>query len=180
MSKPTALRTEGTAKVLERFNISDTARKLNQIKSPHGIAAVITTKLQTGSERYSAFRSEKQQQKRKGSKHTQFHSWREKDKNTLYCVLRFHSCWMKSNHDGTRFRQMGAEIVQDSKTTTWRGVANYKIQTKCKGGVGANSISSLTIAAEERRDSLGLGFKIIGRSWVMNWGAQQGLGLVPF
>jgi len=53
MSKPTALNIEGrlniegTAQVSERFNISDTAKKLFSGKSNSGIAVVITTKLQT-------------------------------------------------------------------------------------------------------------------------------------
>jgi len=48
MSKPTALHTEGTAKVSEWLNIFDTASKLYQDKSNSGIDGVITTKLQTG------------------------------------------------------------------------------------------------------------------------------------
>jgi len=48
MSKPTALHTEGTAQVSGWLNISDTAKKLFLGKSNSGIAAVITTKLQTG------------------------------------------------------------------------------------------------------------------------------------
>jgi len=48
MSKPTALHPEGTARVSEQLNISDTAKKLYQGKSNSGIAVVITTKLQTG------------------------------------------------------------------------------------------------------------------------------------
>jgi len=48
MSKPTVLRTEGTAQVSEWLNISDTAKKLYEGKSNSGIIVVITTKLQTG------------------------------------------------------------------------------------------------------------------------------------
>jgi len=48
MSKPTALRTEGTAQVSEWFYFSHTAKKLYQDKSDSGISVVITTKLQTG------------------------------------------------------------------------------------------------------------------------------------
>jgi len=48
MSKPTALHTEGTAKVSEWLNISDTAEKLYQGKNNSEITVTITTKLQTG------------------------------------------------------------------------------------------------------------------------------------
>jgi len=48
MSKPTALHTEGTARVTEWLNISETAKKLHQGKRNSGIAVVITNQLQTG------------------------------------------------------------------------------------------------------------------------------------
>jgi len=48
MSKPMALHAEGTARISEWLNISDTAKKLYQGKSNSGIAVVITNKLQTG------------------------------------------------------------------------------------------------------------------------------------
>ena len=69
---------------------------------------------------------------------------------------------------------------QDSKATTWGGVANCKIEVQCKGGVRADSMSSLIVTAGERCSSLGVGFENMRRSWVMKWGAQQGLGMVAF
>jgi len=56
---------------------------------------------------------------------------------------------------------------QASKTTTSGGVAGCKIEAHCKGGVRADSVMSLIVAAGERRDSLGLGFENMRRSWVM-------------
>ena len=44
------------------------------------------------------------------------------------------------------------------KVTTCRGVAGCKIEAQCKGGVRAASMSSLIVAAEGRRGSLGVGF----------------------
>jgi len=58
-------------------------------------------------------------------------------------------------------------MVQDSKAITCRGVAGCKIEAQCKGGVKADSISSLIVAAGERRGSLGAGFENMMRSWVM-------------
>jgi len=58
------------------------------------------------------------------------------------------------------------------------GVAGTKIEAQCKGRVRGDSMSSLIVTAEERRDSLGVGFENMRRSWVMKWGAQQGLGVV--
>jgi len=46
------------------------------------------------------------------------------------------------------------------------------------GGVRADSVSSLIIAAGERRGLHGVGFENMMRSWVMKSGAQQGLGVV--
>ena len=40
------------------------------------------------------------------------------------------------------------------------------------------SVSSLIVAAGERRGSLGVGFQNMMCSWVMEWGVQQGLGVV--
>ena len=77
-----------------------------------------------------------------------------------------------------RLRQIAAEMVQDSKATTWGGAAGCKIQAQLKGGVRADSVSSLIVAAGERRGLLGVGFENMMRSWVMKWGAQQGLGVV--
>jgi len=54
-----------------------------------------------------------------------------------------------------------------SKKTTRGGVAGCKIEAQCKGGVRADSMSSLIDAAGERRGSLGLGFENMMRSWVM-------------
>jgi len=39
-------------------------------------------------------------------------------------------------------------------------------------------VASLIVAAGERRGLLGVGFENMMRSWVMKWGAQQGLGVL--
>jgi len=41
-------------------------------------------------------------------------------------------------------RQIGAEMVQDSKATTWGGAAGCKIEAECKGVVRADGVSSLS------------------------------------
>jgi len=51
---------------------------------------------------------------------------------------------------------------------------------QCKGGVGADSMSSLTIAAEERRSLLVVGSENSRHFRVMQRGAQQGLGVGAF
>ena len=40
-------------------------------------------------------------------------------------------------------------------------------EAQCKGGVRADGVSSLIVAAGERRGSLGVGFENMMRSWVM-------------
>jgi len=52
------------------------------------------------------------------------------------------------------------------------------MEAQCKGGVRADSMSSLIVAAGERRGLLVVGFENMMRSWVMKSGAQQGLGVV--
>jgi len=52
------------------------------------------------------------------------------------------------------------------------------MEAQCKGGVRADGVSSLIVAAGERRGLLGMGFENMMRSWVMKWGAQQGLDVV--
>jgi len=54
-------------------------------------------------------------------------------------------------------------MVSDSKAITSGGVAGCKIE----GGVRANSVLSLIVAAGERRGLLGVGFENMMRSWVM-------------
>jgi len=44
--------------------------------------------------------------------------------------------------------------------------------------VRADSVSSLIVAAGEKHGLLEMGFENIMRSWVMERGAQQGLGVV--
>jgi len=44
--------------------------------------------------------------------------------------------------------------------------------------VRADGVASLIVTAGERRGSLGVRFENMMRSWVMKWGAQQGLGVV--
>jgi len=46
-------------------------------------------------------------------------------------------------------------------------VVGCKIEAQCKGGVRADGVSSLIVAAGERRGSLGVGFENRMRSWVM-------------
>jgi len=46
-------------------------------------------------------------------------------------------------------------------------VAGCKIEVQCKGGVRADSMSSLIVAAGKRCCSLGVGFENMRRSWVM-------------
>jgi len=40
------------------------------------------------------------------------------------------------------------------------------MQVQCKGGVRADNVSSLIVAAGERRGLLGVGFENMMRSWV--------------
>jgi len=47
-------------------------------------------------------------------------------------------------------------MVSDSKATTSGGVAGCKIEVQCKGGVRADSVSSLIVAARERCGLLGV------------------------
>jgi len=67
-------------------------------------------------------------------------------------------------------RQIGAEMVQDPKSDNLR--RGCRLQDRgaawqCRGVVRADSISSLIVAAVERRGSLGVGFDNMMRSWVM-------------
>jgi len=64
------------------------------------------------------------------------------------------------------------------KVTISGGVVDCEIEAQCKGGVRAHGVTSLIVAAGERRRSLGVGFENMMRSWVMKWGAHQGLGVV--
>jgi len=41
------------------------------------------------------------------------------------------------------------------------------MEAQCKDGVSADGVSSLIVAAEERRSLLGVGFEDMERSWVM-------------
>ena len=41
------------------------------------------------------------------------------------------------------------------------------MEAQCKGRVRADGVASLIVAAGERRDSLGVGFENMMRSWVM-------------
>ena len=52
------------------------------------------------------------------------------------------------------------------------------MEAQCKGGVRADSLLSLIVAAGERCGLLVVGFKNMMRSWVMKWGAQQALFVV--
>jgi len=58
------------SQISERFNISNTIKKVYQRKSNSGVAVVITTKLQRGTQSWSLFGLEKQRQKRKMEKNT--------------------------------------------------------------------------------------------------------------
>jgi len=66
-----------------------------------------------------------------------------------------------------RLRQIGAEMVQDSKATIRGGVVGCKIEAQCKDGVRADGVASLIVAAGERRGLLGVGFENMMRSCVM-------------
>jgi len=57
-------------------------------------------------------------------------------------------------------------------------VVDCKIEAQCKGGVRADGVASLIVAAGERHCSLVVGFENMMHSWVMKRGAQQGLGVV--
>jgi len=52
------------------------------------------------------------------------------------------------------------------------------MEAQCKGGVRADGVASLIVAVGERCSLLGVGFENMMRSWVMKWGAQQGMGVV--
>jgi len=58
-------------------------------------------------------------------------------------------------------------MVWDTKATTWGGVADCRIEARCKGGVRADSVSSLIIMAGERRGLLGVGFENTTRGCVL-------------
>jgi len=77
-------------------------------------------------------------------------------------------------------KQIGAEMVWDLKGTTWGGIVGCKIEAQYKGGIGADSMPSLIIAAGKRRSSLGVKFENLRRSQVRKWGAQWGMGMVAF
>ena len=102
MSKPTALHTIGTAQVSEWLNISDTAKKLYSGERNSRIAVVITTKLQTrGSKlKFICIRKVKTEEE-KVKTHTQVQRSDSRDSAKV-----------------KRLRQIGAEMVQDSKVTT--------------------------------------------------------------
>jgi len=71
---------------------------------------MITSKLQTGTESWNSFLSESKGRRGKGITHTQIER----------------SGFSKSE----RLKQIGAEVVQDSKETIWGGVAGYKIEAR--------------------------------------------------
>ena len=102
-------------------------------KSNIRFAIVIMTKSETGTWSWSLFLSESKGRRQKGKTHIQVQR------------LRF--------HDSARvkqLRQIGAEMVQDSKATIWGGAAGCKIEVQGKGGVRAESMSSLIVEAGER------------------------------
>jgi len=70
---------------------------------------------------------------------------------------------MKRNHDGTCLKQIGAEMFKESVRKDYK----QKTEVQCKGGVGADSMSSLIVAAGERRGWLRVGFENMKRSRVM-------------
>jgi len=67
-------------------------------------------------------------------------------------------------------------MLQDSKVTNSGGVAGCKIEAQYKGGVRANSMSSLIVAAGERRGSLGVGFENMIRPWGHEMRGPAGTG----
>jgi len=60
-------------------------------------------------------------------------------------------------------------MVQDSgsKARTLGGFAGCKIEAQCRGGVRADNMSLLIVAAGERRGLLEVEFENMMRSWVM-------------
>jgi len=63
----------------------------------------------------------------------------------------------------THWSKDGARLKSDNL----RRGCSLLIEAQCKGGVRADSMSSLIVAVGERHGSLGVGFKNMRRSWVM-------------
>jgi len=88
-----------------------------------------------------------------------------------------------------QLKQIGAEMVQESKVKTWERVADCKPGAQCKGGVWVDSMSSLHCNGREARlarDGIRehvafLGHEMRGPAWtgrcgVSTAGRQQGQG----
>ena len=64
----------------------------------------------------------------------------------------------------TNWSRDGLKLKSENLRT---GCTGCKIEAQCKGGVTADSVSSLIIAAGERRGLLGVEFENMMRSWVI-------------
>jgi len=73
-----------------------------------------------------------------------------------------------------------AEMVQDSKATTWGGVSGCKIEARCKAREQWEPTACRRSSSLREKDVArsGVSFKNMRPSWVMKWGAQQGLSVV--
>ena len=104
-----------------------------------------------------------------------FYRKREKGSNTHTGSKIGFPWFSKSETIETNLSRNG---LRPQKRQLEEGSQAATIEVQCKGGVRAISVSSLIVAAGERRGLLGVGFENMMRSWVMKWGAQQGLGVV--
>ena len=63
----------------------------------------------------------------------------------------------------TNWSRVGARLKSDNL----RRGCSLLIEAHCKGGVRADSMSSLIVAVGERHGSLGVGFENMRRSWII-------------
>ena len=76
---------------------------------------------------------------------------------------------LRRSRDGLKLKRRHLE--EGLQAARWRRSARAE-------WAWTDGVSSLIVAAGERRGLLGVGFENMMRSWVMKWGAQQGLGVV--
>ena len=84
----------------------------------------------------------------------------------ISCFGPLYPCTNKLAATGHTLKTQKSNVSTLCKATTRVGVAGCEIKAECQGGVGADSMSSLTTAAGERRGSLGVGFENMRRSWI--------------
>ena len=77
-------------------------------------------------------------------------------------------------------RQIGAEMVQDSKATTRGRVASCKIETQYQGWVKADSMPHNCGGREVWPARCKIWQHEVFKAWVTKWGAQLRLGVVAF